>query len=126
MAPRLLIQNLGGVCSMPQVREIMTPRLLIQNTGRVCSTPQGTGNNFLKNRCTSSNVDGYSFVRDRAQRLKTMYNTPSILAQLGECNICVPASCQECVFPIQLANSPDTRACNSLPLVRQHTCRLGF
>ena len=32
-------------------------------------------------------MDGFSFLRDRAQRLKTMYNTLSILAQLGECEV---------------------------------------
>ena len=44
----------------------------------------------------------------------TMYNTPSILAQLGECDICLTACCQVCVFSIQPANSPDTKACISL------------
>ena len=55
----------------------------------------------------------------------TMYNTPSILAQLGECDIRVTAYCQVRVFSIQPANSPDTKACISLRPVRPHTCRLG-
>ena len=47
----------------------------------------------------------------------TMYDTPSILAQLGECDVCMTAFCQECVFSIQPANSPDTKAHESLCLV---------
>ena len=47
----------------------------------------------------------------------TMYDTLSILAQLGECNVRVSASCQERIFSIQPANSPDMKACDSLPLV---------
>ena len=50
--------------------------------------PQGMGIQcFLKNRCTSSDVDGYSFMQDRAQGLKTLCTTlQSILAQVGECD----------------------------------------
>ena len=44
----------------------------------------------------------------------TMYDTPSILAQLGECDVCMSVFCQERVFSIQPANSPDTKACDSL------------
>ena len=47
----------------------------------------------------------------------TMYNTPSILAQLGEYKIRVTACCQVRVFSIQPANSPDTKARISLCLV---------
>ena len=31
-----------------------------------------------------------------------MYDTPRILAQLGECDVHMSTSCQECVFSIQL------------------------
>ena len=55
-----------------------------------------------------------------------MYDTPSILVQLGECDFCVSAFCQESVFSIQPANSPDTKVRDSLHLVQPHTCRLGF
>ena len=40
----------------------------------------------------------------------TMYNTLSILAQLGECDIRLTACCQVRVYSIQPANSPDTKA----------------
>ena len=40
----------------------------------------------------------------------TMYNTPSILAQLGECDIRLTTCCQVRVSSIQPANSPDTKA----------------
>ena len=53
----------------------------------------------------------------------TMYNTPNILAQLGEHGVRDLPSMGN--LPIQPANSPDTKACVSLPLVWQHTCRLG-
>ena len=56
----------------------------------------------------------------------TMYNTLSILAQLGKCDIRLTACCQVHVFSIQPANSPDTEARILLRLVRPHTCRLGF
>ena len=47
----------------------------------------------------------------------TMYNTPSILAQLGECNFHLTACCQVHISSIQPANSPDTKACISPLLV---------
>ena len=47
----------------------------------------------------------------------TMYDTLSILAQLGECNICVIMCCQVHVFSIQPANSPDMKVRISLHLV---------
>ena len=56
----------------------------------------------------------------------TMYNTPSILAQLGECDFRLTTCCQVRVSSIQPANSPDTKARISPLLVRPHTCRLGF
>ena len=39
----------------------------------------------------------------------TMYNTPSILAQLGECDFRLTACCQVRVSSIQPANSPDMK-----------------
>ena len=56
----------------------------------------------------------------------TMYDTPSILAQLGECDVHMSAFCQERIFSIQPANSPDMKARDLLCLVQPHTCRLGF
>ena len=56
----------------------------------------------------------------------TMYNTPSILAQLGECDFRFTAHCHVRIFSIQPANSPDTKAHISPLLVRPHTCRLRF
>ena len=47
----------------------------------------------------------------------TMYDTLSILAQLGECDVRMSAFCQECIFSIQPANSPDMKARDSLRLV---------
>ena len=47
----------------------------------------------------------------------TMYDTPSILAWLGEWVVRISVFCQERVFSIQPANSPDTKACDSLHLV---------
>ena len=53
----------------------------------------------------------------------TVYNTPNILVQLGECGVCdLPRMCN---LPIQPANSSDMKVHDSLPLVWQHTCRLG-
>ena len=53
----------------------------------------------------------------------TMYNTLGILAQLGEHGVHDLPRMRN--LPIQPANSPDMKACNSPPLVWQHTCRLG-
>ena len=47
----------------------------------------------------------------------TMYNTLSILAQLGECDFHLTACCHVCVFSIQPANSPDTKVRISFHLV---------
>ena len=41
----------------------------------------------------------------------TMYNTLSILAQLGECDFRLTTCCQVRVSSIQPANSPDMKAC---------------
>ena len=46
----------------------------------------------------------------------TVYNTPDILAQLGEHGVRdLPGTCN---LPIQPANSSDTKVHDSLPLVR--------
>ena len=94
----------------------MTPRSLILNLGGVNSMPQGTGLKFL--------VVGVRLLMWMASASceverngSTMYDTPNILAQLGECDVCVSAFCQERVFSIQLANSPDMKARGSLHLV---------
>ena len=103
----------------------MTPRSLIQNLGRVYSTPQGTGLKFLEIGARLLMwMASASYKVERSG--STMYDTPSILAQLGECDVRVTACCQERIFSIQPANSPDTKARDSLHLVRPHTCRLGF
>ena len=53
----------------------------------------------------------------------TMYNTLNILVQLGEHGVRdLPRMRNLSILP---ANSPDTKVCDSLPLVWQHTCRLG-
>ena len=94
----------------------MTPRLLVQNPGGVCSTPQGTDLKFLViSACLLTWMASASYKIEH--KGSTMYNTPSILAQLGECDVRMSTSCQEHVFSIQPANSPDTKACDSLPLV---------
>ena len=123
MTPRSLVQYPGGVYSTPQgTGLIMTPRSLIQYPGGVYSMPQGTGFKIF--------VIGASLLMWMASasnevehRGSTMYNTPGILVQLGEHGVHdLPRTHN---LPIQPANSPDTKACDSLPLVRQHTCRLG-
>ena len=53
----------------------------------------------------------------------TVYNTPGILAQSGECGVHDLPSTRN--LPIQPANSSDTKVRDSLPPVWQHTCRLG-
>ena len=94
----------------------MTPRSLVQNLGRVYSTPQGMdlkfigiGARLLTWMASASYEVEYSG--------STMYNTLSILAQLGECNIRLTACCQVRIFSIQPANSPDTKVRISLRLV---------
>ena len=103
----------------------MTPRSLAQNPGGVYSTPQGTDLKFLEigaHLLTWMASASYKVEHNGS----TMYDTPSILAQLGECDVRVSAFCQERVFSIQPANSPDTKARDSLRLVQPRTCRLGF
>ena len=123
MTPRLLAQNPGGVYSMPQGMELMTPWSLTQNLGGVYSTPQGTELMFL---VVGAHLPTWmaSASYEVERKGSTMFNTPNILAQLGEHSVHdLPRMCN---ISIQPANSPDTKACGSLPLVRQHTCRLGF
>ena len=123
MTPRSLVQYPGRVYSTPQGMDlIMTPRSLVQYLGRVYSMPQGTdfkifivGARLLTWTASASN--------EVEHKGSTMYNTLGILVQLGECSVCDLPRMRN--LPIQPANSPDTKACNSLPLVRQHTCRLG-
>ena len=103
----------------------VTPRSLIQNPGGVYSMPQGTGLKFLEigaHLLTWMASASYEVEHSGS----TMYDTPSILAQLGECDISVTVCCQVRIFSIQPANSPDMKACVSIHLVRPHTCRLGF
>ena len=64
----------------------MTPRSLIQNLGGVYSMLRGTGLKFLEvgaHLPTWMASASYEVERNGS----TMYNTPSILAQLGECDI---------------------------------------
>ena len=107
---------------MPQGTDKMTPRSLVQYPGRVYSTPQGTDLKFLvMGSCLPTWMASASNEVER--KGSTMYNTLNILAQLGERGVHdLPRMCN---LPIQPANSPDTKACDSLSLVRQHTCRLG-
>ena len=103
----------------------MTPRSLVQKLGGVYSMPRGTGLKFVEigaRFLTWMASASYEVERSGS----TMYNTLSILAQLGECDICLTACCQVCIFSVQPANSPDTKAHISLHLVQPHTCRLGF
>ena len=94
----------------------MTPRLLVQNPGRVYSTPQGTDLKFVEiGACLLTWMASASYEVERSG--STMYNTLSILAQLGECIIRLTVCCQVRVISIQPANSPDTKARISLHLV---------
>ena len=103
----------------------MTPRSLVLNPGRVYSTPQGTDLKFVElGACLPTWMASASCKVERSG--STMYNTPSILAQLGECDFRLTACCQVRVSSIQPANSPDTKVRISPLLVRPHTCRLGF
>ena len=103
----------------------MTPRSLILNLGRVFSTPQGTDLKIVElgARLPPWMASASSEVERSGS---TMYNTPSILAQLGECDFHLTACCQVRVSSIQPANSPDTKVRISPLFVRPHTCRLGF
>ena len=127
MTPRSLVQNPGRAHSTSQGTGLITvtPRLLIQDLGRVYSMPQGTGLKFLEIVAHLPTWMASASYEVECSGL-TMYDTPSILAQLGECDICVITCCQARVLSIQPANSSDTKACISLRLVRPHTCRLGF
>ena len=103
----------------------MTPMSLVLNHGRVFSMPQGTGLKFVE---IGAHLPTWMASASHEVECSgsTMYNTPSILAQLGKCNICLTMCCQVRVYSIQPANSPDAKACISPLLVRPHTCRLGF
>ena len=103
----------------------MTPRSLVLNLGGVYSMPQGTDLRFVEigTRLLTWMASASCKVEHSGS---TMYNTPSILAQLGECNFRLTACCQVRVSSIQPANSPDMKARISPLLVRPHTCRLGF
>ena len=103
----------------------MTPRSLIQNPGGVYSTPWGTGLKFVE-----IGARLLTWMASASYEVEcsgsTMYNTPSILTQLGECDFHLTAHCQVRVFSIQPANSPDTKV--HIPLrVSGHTLAdLGF
>ena len=87
MTPRSLTQNPGGVYSMPQGMDLkVTPRSLTQNPGGVYSTPQGMG---LKVLVISACLLMWmaSALYEVEHKGSTMYNTLSILAQLGECDV---------------------------------------
>ena len=103
----------------------MTPRLLVQNLGGVYSTPQGTDLKFVEigTRLLTWMASASCEVECSGS---IMYNTPSILAQLGECDIHLTMCCHIRVFSTQPANSPDTKVRISPLLVQPHTCRLGF
>ena len=68
----------------------MTPRSLTQNLGRVCSMPQGMDLKFLEigARLPTWMVSASYEVECNGS---TMYGTPSILAQLGKCDVRVSA-----------------------------------
>ena len=94
----------------------MTPRSLVQDPGGVYSMPQGTDLKFVE---IGARLPTWmaSASREVEHSGSTMYNTLSILAQLGECNPHLTACCQVRVSSIQPANSPDTKACISFRLV---------
>ena len=94
----------------------MTPRSLAQNPGRVNLMPQGTDLKLLE---VGAHLPMWmaSASYEVERNGSTMYDTPYILAQLGECDVCMSVFCQECVFSIQPANSPDMKVCDSLCLV---------
>ena len=103
----------------------MTPRSLVLNPGGVYSMPQGTDLKFVK---IGAHLPMWMATAScKVERSgSAMYNTPSILAQLGECDFRLTACCQVRVSSIQPANSPDTKAHISPLLVQPQTCRLGF
>ena len=87
----------------------MTPRSLVQHLGGAHSTPQGTDLRFVEIGARLPMwMASASCKVERSG--STMYNTPSILAQLGECDFRLTACCQVRVSSIQPANSPDTKA----------------
>ena len=77
----------------------MTPRSLVQNLGGAHSTPQGTGLKFLEIGARLPTwMASASYEVERSG--STMYDTPSILAQLGECDTRIITCCQVRVFSI--------------------------
>ena len=83
--------------------------------------PQGTDLKFLvMGACLLTRMASASNEEER--KGSTVYNTPNILAQLGEHGVCDLPGTRN--LPIQPANSSDMKAHDLLPLVRQHTCRL--
>ena len=103
----------------------MTPRSLILNPGGAHSTPRGMDLRFVE--IGTHLLMWMASASHKVERSgSTTYNTPSILAQLGECDICLTVCCQVRVSSIQPANSPDTKARISPLIVQPHTCRLGF
>ena len=86
----------------------MTPRSLILNPGGVYSMPQGTDLKFVELGAHLPMLMA-SASREEECSGSTMYNTPSILAQLGKCEIHLTACCQVRVSSIQPANSPDMK-----------------
>ena len=94
MTPRSLTQNPGGVYSTPQGTDLLTPRSLIQNPGGVYSTPQGTDLMFLVKGALLLTWMA-SAPHEVERKGSTMYYTPNILAQLGECDVHMSTSCQE-------------------------------
>ena len=78
--------------------------------------PQGTGLKFVE--IGARLLTWMASASHKIERSgSTMYNTPSILAQLGECDPRLTTCCQVRVSSIQPANSPDTKACISFHLV---------
>ena len=72
----------------------------------------------------STNVDGFSFNLDGVQWLNNVYDTPVVLAQLGECGVCDLPGAHS--LSIQPANSSDTKVHSTLsPLSCRHTWRHG-
>ena len=119
MTPRSLIQYPGGAHSTPQGTDLrMTPRSLIQYLGGAHSMPRDTD---FKIFVIGARLPMWmaSASNEVEHKGSIMYNTLGILAQLGECGVHnLPRTHN---LPIQPANSPDMKACDSLPLVWQHT-----
>ena len=105
-----------------KVTKYKTPRSLIQYPGRVYSMPQVTVLKFLVMgaRLLTWMASASNEVEHKGS---TVYNTPNILAQLGEHGICDLPSMHN--LPIQPVNSPDTRVHDSLALSSNTLADLG-